>query len=66
VLAYEASAPLVDGFTRDRGRTAAAIARASKMTSDDAAFFNEAMDVPGVSTSGNAIVQPLKLSLPCK
>lgn len=43
VMVYAASARLIDGFTSDRSRTVAAIARASKMTSDDAAFFNEAM-----------------------
>jgi VWFA-related protein len=43
VMVYSASARLIDGFTSERGRTVAAIARASKMTSDDAAFFNEAM-----------------------
>ncbi len=43
VMVYAASARLIDGFTRDRGRTAGAIARVWKITSDDAAFFNEAM-----------------------
>lgn len=43
VMAYAASARLIDGFTRDRARTAAAIARAADMKSDDAAFFNEAV-----------------------
>jgi VWFA-related protein len=43
VMVYAASALPIDGLTRDRGRTAAAIARAAQMTSDDAAFFNEAI-----------------------
>jgi VWFA-related protein len=43
VMAYAAAARLIDGFTLDRDRTAAAIARAATMKSDDAAFFNEAM-----------------------
>jgi VWFA-related protein len=43
VMVYAASANLVDGFTRDHSRTAAAIARAAEMKSGDAAFFNEAI-----------------------
>ncbi|HEV2448358.1 MAG TPA: VWA domain-containing protein, partial [Candidatus Sulfopaludibacter sp.] len=43
VMVYAASARLVDGFTRDHARTAAAVARAADMKSDDAAFFNEAV-----------------------
>lgn len=43
VMVYAASASLVDGFTRDHGRTAAAVARAAAMKSSDAAFFNEAV-----------------------
>jgi len=43
VMVYAASATLVDGFTRDRSQTAAAIARAARMRSGDAAFFNEAV-----------------------
>ena len=43
VMVYAAGAQVVDGFTRDRERTASAIARASRMKSSDAAFFNEAM-----------------------
>lgn len=43
VMVYAASATLVDGFTRDRSQTAAAIARAARMNSGDAAFFNEAI-----------------------
>jgi len=43
VMVYAASARLVDGFTRDRARTAAAVARAADLESDDAAFFNEAV-----------------------
>lgn len=42
-MVYAASASLVDGFTRDHGRTAAAVARAAAMKSSDAAFFNEAV-----------------------
>ncbi len=43
VMTYAASAELVDGFTRDHARTAAAIGKAARMRSDDAAFFNEAV-----------------------
>lgn len=43
VMAYAASARLVDGFTCDHARTAAAVARAATMKSGDAAFFNEAV-----------------------
>jgi VWFA-related protein len=43
VVTYAASATLVDDFTRDHARTAAAIARAADMKSGDAAFFNEAV-----------------------
>ena len=43
VMAYAAGAQRVDGFTRDRARTAAGIARAARMNSEDAAFFNEAV-----------------------
>jgi VWFA-related protein len=43
VMVYAASARLVDGITRDHGRTAAAVARAAAMKSGDAAFFNEAV-----------------------
>jgi Ca-activated chloride channel family protein len=43
VIAYAASARIVDGFTNDRQRTAAAIARAAAMKSHEAAFFNEAI-----------------------
>jgi VWFA-related protein len=44
VMAYAAAATLVDGFTRDHARTAAAIARAAAMKDpEDAAFFNEAI-----------------------
>lgn len=43
VMAYSASAQLVDGFTTDRQRTAAAIGRAAAMKSGEAAFFNEAV-----------------------
>lgn len=43
VMVYAASARVIDGFTRDRRRTAEAIERASRMKSDEAAFFNEAV-----------------------
>lgn len=43
VVVYAASARMVEGFTRDHARTAAAIVRAADMKSDDAAFFNEAV-----------------------
>jgi len=41
VMTYAASAELIQDFTRDRGLTAAAIEKASKMKSPEAAFFNE-------------------------
>jgi VWFA-related protein len=43
VMVYAAGAQSVDGFTRDHARTAAAIAKAARMKSEDAAFFNEAV-----------------------
>jgi VWFA-related protein len=43
VMVYAAGAQLVDGFTTDHSRTAAAIGKAATMKSDDAAFFNEAV-----------------------
>lgn len=43
VMVYAASARLIDGFTLDRRKTSAAIAHASTMASNDAAFFNEAL-----------------------
>jgi VWFA-related protein len=43
VMVYAAGARLIDGFTRDHARTAAAIAKAGSMKSNDAAFFNEAV-----------------------
>jgi VWFA-related protein len=43
VMAYAASAQLVDGFTTDRQSTVAAIGRSAAMKSDEAAFFNEAV-----------------------
>jgi VWFA-related protein len=43
VMTYAASANLVDGFTRDHARTAAAVGKAARMKSADAAFFNEAV-----------------------
>ena len=41
VMTYAASARLIEGFTTDRELTVAAVARASRMKSDEAAFFNE-------------------------
>ncbi len=41
VMVYSASAKLLQGFTRDRSLAAAAIERASRMKSKEAAFFNE-------------------------
>ena len=41
VMVYSASAKLVQDFTADRAQTVEAIRRASEMTSDEAAFFNE-------------------------
>lgn len=43
VAVYGAAAQLLDPFTRDRGRTAAAIARAGTLSSNEAAFFNQAV-----------------------
>ena len=43
VMAYAASAQLVDGFTTDRASTVAAIGRAVTMRPPEAAFFNEAV-----------------------
>jgi len=43
VMAYSASARLVDGFTTNRQRTAGAIGRAAVMKTGEAAFFNEAL-----------------------
>ncbi len=43
VMAYAASAQVLDGFTTDRRSTAAAIRRAVAMNPPEAAFFNEAM-----------------------
>lgn len=43
VMAYSASAQVVDGFTTDRQRTAKAIGRAAAIKSGEAAFFNEAV-----------------------
>jgi VWFA-related protein len=43
VIAYGASAQILDGFTKDRRRTIDAIERASYMKSNEAAFFNEAV-----------------------
>lgn len=43
VMVYAASTTVVQDFTTDRGLAAAAIARASRMDSGEAAFFNEAI-----------------------
>jgi VWFA-related protein len=43
VMAYSASAQLVDGFTTNRPSTVSAIGRAATMKSGEAAFFNEAV-----------------------
>jgi VWFA-related protein len=43
VMAYSASAQLVDGFTTNRLSTVNAIGRAAAMKSGEAAFFNEAV-----------------------
>jgi VWFA-related protein len=43
VMAYSASAQVVDGFTTDRQHTVAAAGRAAAMKSGEAAFFNEAV-----------------------
>jgi VWFA-related protein len=40
-MVYSGGATLVDGFTTDRGRTLEAIGKASHMTSDQPAHFNE-------------------------
>jgi len=41
VMTYSASAQLIQGFTRNRDLTVAAIEKAGKMESSEAAFFNE-------------------------
>jgi VWFA-related protein len=43
VMAYGASARVVDGFSTDRDRTARAIAQAAALTTSDDAYFNEAV-----------------------
>lgn len=43
VMVYGASARVVDGFTTDRDRTSKAITQASGMTTNDDAYFNEAV-----------------------
>ena len=43
VMAYAASAQVVDGFTNDRASTVKAIGRAVTMKPPEAAFFNEAV-----------------------
>ena len=41
VMVYSGHAVLIDGFTTDRARTIAAIGKATAMTSDEPAYFNE-------------------------
>lgn len=43
VMVYGATAYLIQGFTTDGSATAAAVAKASRMESAEAAFFNEAI-----------------------
>ncbi|HEY6271224.1 MAG TPA: VWA domain-containing protein [Terriglobales bacterium] len=43
VMVYAATAYVVEDFTTDRSRAAAAVARAGRMESREAAFFNEAL-----------------------
>jgi len=43
VMVYAATAHIIQDFTTDRSQAAAAIARASRMESGEAAFFNEAL-----------------------
>jgi VWFA-related protein len=43
VMVYSASARVIQDFTADRALATAAIERASRMESDEAAFFNEAI-----------------------
>ena len=43
VMVYSGGATVVDGFTRDRERTLQAIAKAAGMSSDQPAYFNEAI-----------------------
>lgn len=43
VMVYAATAQVVQDFTTDREKVVAAIEKASEMTSDDNAFFNEAI-----------------------
>jgi len=42
-MVYSGHAHLVDGFTTDRARTGHAIEKAASMTSDEPAYFNEAV-----------------------
>jgi VWFA-related protein len=55
VMVYAAHGRLIDGFTTDRGRTAAAIAQAAHENQPGGAFFNEAVwEAAGLlRTSGN-------------
>ncbi|HLJ90905.1 MAG TPA: VWA domain-containing protein [Candidatus Angelobacter sp.] len=57
VIVYSASATTVQDFTTDREVAAAAIAKASRMESDEAAFFNEGIfqAVSQLEKSGNPI-----------
>jgi VWFA-related protein len=48
VMVYSGHASLVDGFTTDRGRTVQAIEKAATMTSDEPAYFNEAVYQAGI------------------
>jgi VWFA-related protein len=43
VMAYSGHVTLLDGFTRDRTRTVAAIEKAAALSSDEPAHFNEAI-----------------------
>jgi VWFA-related protein len=55
VMTYAASARLIQGFTADRELTVAAIAEASRMKSDEAAFFNEGIFQAGALLSRSKI-----------
>lgn len=52
VMTYSASAQVVRDFTTNRGLAAAAIVKASRMKSDEAAFFNE-----GIYQAANHLAQ---------
>jgi len=55
VMTYAASARLIQGFTTDRELIVAAIAHASRMKSDEAAFFNEGIFQAAVELSRSKI-----------